>query len=228
MQTRASPSVQTLHRYKLSLCLLVLKGNSNYDVKFGIRLAHQASIDGYEKMSKSSIFSKLQDQFNIDRLQRAEARRNKFSVIQENKKRKLEEKAKDSASREEEQVKLTPKKRVKLNTTDPIMFTPIDKKNSFKFCRPNGAVVRFNIASLVDFLLSTGDFTDPETRLPFSDDDLREIDDIVRRLPLSRLSEYVWLPTRSIVSGEAGESEEVLCPGRQEGRQSLQRRQVSP
>jgi hypothetical protein len=38
----------------------------------------------------------------------------------------------------------------------------------------------FNIESLVDFILATGDFSDPETRLPFSDQDLLEIDALVR------------------------------------------------
>lgn len=37
----------------------------------------------------------------------------------------------------------------------------------------------FNIESLVDFILATGDFSDPETRLPFSDQDLTEIDALV-------------------------------------------------
>jgi hypothetical protein len=32
----------------------------------------------------------------------------------------------------------------------------------------------------VDFILASGDFSDPETRLPFSDKDLAEIDEIVR------------------------------------------------
>jgi hypothetical protein len=144
-----------------------------------VRLAQQASIPGYEKMSKSNIFTKLQDQFNLDRLSRAEARHSKFSVIIENKKRKAESKEKVPEVKEEEEVKTPPKKKMKLNTHDPIMFTPIDKKNTFNFTRPNGTVVRFNISSLVDYLLTSGDFTDPETRLPFSDEDLKEMDAMV-------------------------------------------------
>ena len=46
----------------------------------------------------------------------------------------------------------------------------------------------FNIESLVDFILATGDFSDPETRLPFSDQDLLEIDALVRTKCQSRLS----------------------------------------
>lgn len=40
----------------------------------------------------------------------------------------------------------------------------------------------FNVESLVDYILSTGDFTDPETRILFSEDDLIEIDETVRKL----------------------------------------------
>jgi hypothetical protein len=43
-----------------------------------------------------------------------------------------------------------------------------------------GSAIVFNIESLVDFILASGDFSDPETRLPFSDKDLSEIDEIVR------------------------------------------------
>lgn len=70
-------------------------------------------------------------------------------------------------------------KRAKLNKFDPIMFIPIGKKKTFKFVRPNGSVVQFNVDTLVDYLLISGDFMDPETRLPFSEEDLAEIDKIV-------------------------------------------------
>jgi hypothetical protein len=36
------------------------------------------------------------------------------------------------------------------------------------------------VETLVDYILATGDFTDPETRLPFTDKDLKEIDELVR------------------------------------------------
>lgn len=45
-----------------------------------------------------------------------------------------------------------------------------------------GSAVMFNVESLVDYILSTGDFTDPETRILFSEDDLVEIDETVRKL----------------------------------------------
>ena len=88
-----------------------------------------------------------------------------------------------------------------LNEYDPIMLEPVDKKNTWKFIRPNGNIqyqhlnyfdsscshllnfigtaVVFNIGSLVNYLITTGDFADPETRLCFSDNDLKNIDMIV-------------------------------------------------
>jgi len=68
----------------------------------------------------------------------------------------------------------------KVNTLDPIMFTAL-KKSVFKFYRPNDTYVAFNIDSLVDYLLSTGDFSDPETRIMFSDKDLSDIDEAAKR-----------------------------------------------
>jgi hypothetical protein len=74
------------------------------------------------------------------------------------------------------------------------MFTPIDKKHVFKFSRPNGTVVRFNIESLVDYLLVSGDFNDPETRIQFSDENLKEIDAIVSHLIIIIASCYSTVP----------------------------------
>jgi len=64
------------------------------------------------------------------------------------------------------------------NVVDPIMLGPLEK-NIFKFIRPNGTTVLFNIESLIDYLISSGDFTDPETRIPFTDEHLKEIDQMV-------------------------------------------------
>ncbi|KAJ8578217.1 hypothetical protein ON010_g987 [Phytophthora cinnamomi] len=46
----------------------------------------------------------------------------------------------------------------------------------FEFTRTNGSVVVYNVESLVQYILATGDFSEPETRIPFSDEDLRRID----------------------------------------------------
>ncbi len=62
-----------------------------------------------------------------------------------------------------------------LNDIDPIMFEPIGN-HAYRHTRPNGTAVLFNVETLIDYMLSTGDFTDPETRVPFSDMDLSNID----------------------------------------------------
>jgi hypothetical protein len=62
------------------------------------------------------------------------------------------------------------------------MFSPIQSKRSFKLLRNNGSVVAFNTDTLVDYIVATGDFTDPETRVPFTDSELEEIDKRVRLL----------------------------------------------
>lgn len=144
------------------------------------RLAQQAGIPNYDKLPKDVLFVKLQEQYDMDRLLRTEARREKIDTLRKQKKRKSED-TEICAVKNVPVAAANPRpKRVKLNTIDPIMLEPIGKKkNCFKFERPNGTVVRFNIESLVDYLLSSGDFSDPETRIPFSDSDLTEIDAIV-------------------------------------------------
>jgi hypothetical protein len=159
------------------------------------RLAQRVSLQGYETLSKGDLYKKLQEKYNIDRLLRAESRRIKCSEIDEigiRKRKKCQDadSNQNSSSSSSSFSSLTPestcdvenrkrKRRPTLNKIDPIMFSPIEKKHVFKFIRPNGTIVRFNIESLVDFLLSSGDFSDPETRIPFSDENLKEIDGIV-------------------------------------------------
>lgn len=79
----------------------------------------------------------------------------------------------------EKKIVVDPAKLRPSNKEDPIMLTPLHKKHIFKFIRPNGVCVAFNVDSLIDYMLTTGDFSEPETRIPFSDKDLREIDRIV-------------------------------------------------
>lgn len=171
-----------------------------------LRLAKQASIPEYDKLPKESLFQKLKQQFDIDRLLRTEARHGRFESIHRTKKRKNEEDGEQNPSKRQEPPKVEtspPVKKVKLNTIDPIMMVPIGKKKCFKFVRPNGTIIRFNIESLVDYLLSSGDFNDPETRIPFSDADLTEIDAIVRVLIIQFLTCQVFLTFISyLIQGE--------------------------
>eukprot|EP01038_Epipyxis_sp_PR26KG_P004195 gene4195-5966_t len=169
MQTRSSPiSLQTLHR-----------------------LADQMSIEGYEKMPKNILYKKLQEHYDLERLLRTESRREKQELLNISKKRSYESEDPATSSNSNNNANSSSsalKKRAKLNKFDPIMFAPILKKNIFRFIRPNGTVVRFNISSLVDYLLASGDFSDPETRIPFSDEDLKEMDNIAKKAGLNKAS----------------------------------------
>eukprot|EP00598_Pedospumella_elongata_P016886 CAMPEP_0184986566 /NCGR_PEP_ID=MMETSP1098-20130426/17259_1 /TAXON_ID=89044 /ORGANISM="Spumella elongata, Strain CCAP 955/1" /LENGTH=283 /DNA_ID=CAMNT_0027510877 /DNA_START=158 /DNA_END=1009 /DNA_ORIENTATION=- len=168
MQTRSSPNIETLQR-----------------------LAKQATIPDYKKLSKQELFQRLKEQFDIDRLMRTEARHERLKNVRESKKRKHEGEEQNSPAQQSPAKSTSsapPVKKVKLNTIDPIMMVPIGKKSCFKFVRPNGTVVRFNIESLVDYLIASGDFNDPETRIPFSDADLTEIDAIAKKSGLNKAS----------------------------------------
>lgn len=114
----------------------------------------------------------------MDRLQRVESRdkQAKRTRVPDPDSDKTE--AKRKRPRDTTEKLSTPPKKVFANTHDPIMLTPLGKY-VFTFERPNGSVCRFNIDSLVDYLLATGDFHDPETRIPFTEDDLKSIDDLV-------------------------------------------------
>lgn len=76
-----------------------------------------------------------------------------------------------------------------INKVDPIMLEPV-RHDAFLFIRPNGTLVAFNIESLVDYLLATGEFYDPETRIPFSENDLKRIDMYAKASGLSKTSVY--------------------------------------
>lgn len=58
---------------------------------------------------------------------------------------------------------------------DPITFDKLGR-HQYHWKRPNGTVVRFNIKSLVKYMLITGDFVDPESRIDFTAQDLQRID----------------------------------------------------
>lgn len=175
MQTRSSPNLQTLHRF-----------------------AQQISLTGYESMSKDELFKYLKDKVNFDRLLRADARSNHSNEMN-TKKRKIDDNYYNNSCNSSSSSSVpcstsvtAPKRKcIKLNQYDPIMMTKIGKNEKcFKFVRPNGTTVRFSIEPLVDYLLSSGDFSDPETRIPFSDDNLKEIDTIAEKAGLKKDSVY--------------------------------------
>jgi len=70
---------------------------------------------------------------------------------------------------------------------DPIMLVELGD-HVFSYRRPNGTSICYNADTLVDYILATGDFLEPESRIPFADADLRELDDIVKRAGINRPS----------------------------------------
>jgi len=171
MQTRQSPSIHNLHR-----------------------LAQRAGIENYEKLSKNDLFQRLGGTYNIDRLRRREHREEKNSKSSEAipaatssssstsstpKKRKIDENIMNIKSKK---IKET------INTVDPIMLAPIKKVGAWKYRRCNGSVVVFNLDSLIDYMLNTGDFSDPQTRTPFTDKELEDIDAAALKARIQRAS----------------------------------------
>lgn len=160
MQTRSSPALTTLHR-----------------------MAEHANLPNWEHLSKHDLHQRLQEQFDIERLQRASSRNVKG-------KRKRAEDIVDTGLQVAGPSKRScAKKKPSEKTFDPIMRCPLGK-HVYEFVRPNGTFSRFNVESLVDYLIATGDFTDPESRLPFSDEDLRMIDKSAEKAGLKKKSVY--------------------------------------
>ena len=112
------------------------------------RLASSANIENYESLSKSALYDILRRQHNMERLQRLE-----------NLRKKRERRQRDGMSSCECARRQSFEEEQKY---DPIMMTPL-QPITFKFKRPNGKIIRFNVDSLCDYLLATGDFNDPES-----------------------------------------------------------------
>eukprot|EP00639_Heterosigma_akashiwo_P014146 CAMPEP_0206381418 /NCGR_PEP_ID=MMETSP0294-20121207/12634_1 /ASSEMBLY_ACC=CAM_ASM_000327 /TAXON_ID=39354 /ORGANISM="Heterosigma akashiwo, Strain CCMP2393" /LENGTH=290 /DNA_ID=CAMNT_0053830867 /DNA_START=144 /DNA_END=1015 /DNA_ORIENTATION=- len=171
MQTRSSPSLSTLHG-----------------------LAKQAQLEKFEKLSKKELYARLKQQYDFERLKRAQ----KFSY-----KRKLEESHEGGASSSApgsgcgshdaapcctvQEPAMKKRRSGSINIVDPIMFTKVGKQK-FVYVRPNGKAVQYNIAPLVDYILCTGDFCEPETRIPFTDADLKKIDEAAIKYNLKKQS----------------------------------------
>ncbi|KAG7386159.1 hypothetical protein PHYPSEUDO_000591 [Phytophthora pseudosyringae] len=169
METRSSPSVQELHA-----------------------VAHERGLKYYLHLSKPELFSLLQrkegggsakkpaaaeDAAKEDAVRRVEsaptapaaATRASERLSSRKKKRKTRENDRAEAPHDRKKAKVV------INTLDPIMLTALGQ-HTFEFTRTNGSVVVYNVESLVQYILATGDFSEPETRIPFSDEDLRRID----------------------------------------------------
>ncbi|EGZ27122.1 hypothetical protein PHYSODRAFT_467578 [Phytophthora sojae] len=154
-------------------------------------VAHERGLKYYMHLSKPELFSLLQrkegggsskpaaatptedakEDAKEDVVRRVEtaATRSSERLSSRQQKRKTREDDKLDAPQDKKKAKVV------INTLDPIMLTELGP-HTFEFTRRNGSVVVYNVESLVQYILATGDFSEPETRIPFSDEDLRRID----------------------------------------------------
>ena len=143
-------------------------------------MAVEVHIPGFLNLSKTALFQKLKDKYDFERLQRVENRRTRIEENLRSKKRTADEIQSASSSSGLEGDVQTKKKRPAAirvaNKLDPIMFSPICKAKTFKTIRSNGVAIAFNVDTLIEYMVATGDFSDPETRQQFSDIELAEID----------------------------------------------------
>jgi len=58
---------------------------------------------------------------------------------------------------------------------DPVTLEPLGE-HQYTFIRSNGTTSSYNLGSLIEYFLSTGDFREPVTRIQVSDDDLKRMD----------------------------------------------------
>jgi hypothetical protein len=66
---------------------------------------------------------------------------------------------------------------------DPILLTKIrSDSETYTFVRENGTKQLFRASSLIDYMISTQHFSDPETRIPFTDLQLKKLDEIGAKL----------------------------------------------
>lgn len=73
-------------------------------------------------------------------------------------------------------------------TPTPLCLQIPKNAPTFVFKRPNGNEVVYNLETLVDYCLATGNFTEPETRIEFTEVDLKCIDAQAQACGLERES----------------------------------------
>lgn len=165
METRSSPSMQELRV-----------------------IAHERGLKYYMHLSKPELFSLLQRKEGGGSAAKLTPT---LGIAKEDTVKKCALTATATATRASERLSSYVKKRkamdkaevprdikkakMVINTLDPIMLTELGP-HTFEFTRTNGSVVKYNVDSLVRYILATGDFSEPETRILFSDENLRQID----------------------------------------------------
>jgi hypothetical protein len=137
-------------------------------------LAATAGIDSFQSLPSIRLFEILSAEHNYSRLCRLRNRRGK------RKERDAPQDVPTSAKRQRNRF-----------FVDPIM---LDRRRcdsaTFQFRRPNGLIVRYNARSLATYLLTSGNFFEPETRIEFTDSDLKRLDTQIRALGMSLGSVY--------------------------------------
>ena len=88
----------------------------------------------------------------------------------------------DDLDREEEKIKS--------ENIDPILLTKIRPNSvTYEFVRENGTKQLFRAESLIDYMLTTRHFHDPETRIEFTNEQLQELDKLGSQLGKQSLYE---------------------------------------
>ena len=70
---------------------------------------------------------------------------------------------------------------------DPITLEDLGQ-HQYVFVRPGGSTQAYNVESLVDYILSTGTFLEPVSRIAFNHDELVRLDELILRAGLVRAS----------------------------------------
>lgn len=137
-------------------------------------------METYSAMSSSTLHN-LSGRFFENKIPVCVLSRHKRRRMHRRKRRGLEIEDSKEGSNSEESINRP------INDVDPIMLEPLGP-HVFVFTAPvvakdtagasvgSGSCIAFNVESLVDYCVATGNFTDPITRLPFSDTDLKNID----------------------------------------------------
>ena len=82
----------------------------------------------------------------------------------------------------------------------------IDKNRS----RLGTSFIYYNLESLIDYLLTVGDFRDPKTREPYNDDTLASIDSYKERVGMKRKSVYKASQNRNIYKKKKDQEEDLI------------------
>lgn len=161
-------------------------------------------LENFAGLTPSELFQAIRASITSDRLQRLLPYRSTKNQLQSSlgkgKKRSRSPDKAHKCKREKYRDCQSPQSSQSLRSTqsssdvsvqeeelDPIMFQPLQHP-CFTFTRPNGTKISYNVYSLIDYILSTGDFREPGSRIPFSEEDLCSLDQLAKKLGLHKPS----------------------------------------